>query len=587
MTETKKLVQKLLEATRRGDVSGVNNDARDLATQLNRYVYEPSLENEDILRGLSLLSEYYYLIPEFQKAQLYVEATATLLLRSTSNLKRVPSWPRDVQKQLMWLLAARAIVHFRMREYTQAANILDAALVFVEDHLVDEDYRCFGTLARLHYYRGLVCRNQGEFRRAERHFGVASEMAVLRRDNPESAEKHRTTEDREFTARCLARIQAFGIGLTHFGEGRLLLASLAFQTALELLAAQPKNAAAELMAMQVRVHQAVVQGLLAEFDENGKRTLRRALAGMSRDREVFGESEPYLALSKVTRVLIEGRLRADRDGKCNTSPDDLAITSEVVDTEGGDLIDETAGIVVLRCYLDAGTKEALEEVLKTCQLLGRHHSTVPFLRDEIRFCSVQASLGLLAVVPRSKERNNWIRNAKSNLEKLHANFETMTIRQQKLYQVLRCEMALVQEDYAVARLLWGLVGGTGRARKDETWRRKQALLQRHPLVNTAQLSPLPLLSETIGFRTEYPTMLSAALVGFNLICDAVAKELKREATPATAELRARVRRRLPDLDAPYFRGLFPWLEFLTDGDPGEPSPLAREMDRYLRHVANS
>jgi tetratricopeptide (TPR) repeat protein len=492
---------------------------------------------------------------------------------------------RDLHKQQIWVLAARALVLLRNRHYERAESTLDTALAFAEDKLVADDYRCFGTLARLHYNRGLVWRNQGAFRKAERHFGVAWEMAVLRRDNPDSTAEP-TASDRAFTTRCLARIQAFGIGLSHFSEGMLLLASLAFQTALELLASHAGNAAAERMAMETRIHQAVVSAMVAEFDENGRKTLLRVAAGLDKDRRLFTGDEPYLRLSSVTRLLIQARLHAIAPGIPIPSAEELKSASRVVHNSGGDLIEETCGLIALRCHLEAGTVEAAATGLEIAQLLLGHQCEVRFLRNEIRLCQIQSLLALLELsgeLP-DAQRLKWLRNAANALGRMHEDYASLTKFQQSLFQILTCELALVKGNQSAAILLWGRLHAGNRKRKDDLWRAKERLVAKFPSLRAYPLTRLPLPYADRSFKTQLPVGVCQAILEFNLICDAVGGELDPDPEPAA--LRKRVRDLLPDLDLARSRRLFrPFFDFLADADAEGLDNLAAEVGRYLDHHA--
>lgn len=267
-----------------------------------------------LLKAMSMLADAHYLVGEFKASSDLLEAASSWILKffmKKRTSEELHSW-RRVKRQQMWLISGHAAALIRLGELKLASKNLSLTERFVLDHVRDAaTFPCHGTLARITFYKGLLARNSGLMDEARNLFDQAVEAAVARRDEVmadlKKSKEHRRAEEL-FAKRCLARVQAFGFGVTALCEGRLRRARAAFYFALELLRRaegdQEHLYHDELMAKQIVLFLTLVRVMIVRFDDDGLRQLDQmessveVLASWFSRRKEVGTHEPDLMLAR-------------------------------------------------------------------------------------------------------------------------------------------------------------------------------------------------------------------------------------------------------------------------------------------------
>jgi tetratricopeptide (TPR) repeat protein len=259
----------------------------------------------------------------------YLDATgraplAASLLRLTVDelIDDSPCWPaqlasatdpgstRRLLRQRVWCALAFAHSLLRAHRLPQAGLIIEKMAQFVHGHLASPEFPCHGTLALIHYYRGLWRRDIGQLRLAAWDFDAALDLLQLRlaakQVKFESVDPDRLRRELIYSRVSSARILGFGHGGVALSRGRLIEARGWLLASQQILA----QLGQEMWRRGLDVYLRSASVLLLPLSPSSQPALQAHTLRLAELAEWFATRNPrHAALAEAFSLIADVRLR--------------------------------------------------------------------------------------------------------------------------------------------------------------------------------------------------------------------------------------------------------------------------------------
>ena len=349
------------------------------------------------LKALALAAEYLDAMGRSTEAAVLLRLTVDELAGDA------PAWPaelsgsgdpestRRLMRQRVWCVMAYAHALLRAHRLEDAGRLIEQMATFVTGHLSAPDFPCHGTLALVHYYRGLWRRDLGQLNEAAWDFDIALEQTQRR--NTEKQAKYGATDTDRLRRESIycrvstARILGFGHGGVALSRGRYREARGWMLGAQQILAQMGQ----EMWRLGLEVYGRSAAVLLQEMNEAGAARLAEDAVRLSELAKWFQERNPRHAyLAEVFSLVATVRARMVRmpAERLDSQPlrQRLEACLQVTQSGAGPLA-ATAALQLVECLLRSGEWKKGEAQLERCQRVfgGREEAGLDFsiLRAEL------------------------------------------------------------------------------------------------------------------------------------------------------------------------------------------------------------